>query len=80
MGRQHRYLRTQRRQRGGVDRRQSSGDAPGGSADEIHRPDPDVEQFEEQRGRYGSFAAWMIVLLLVATAAAIVGTIVFWPD
>jgi hypothetical protein len=62
-----------------VNRRRSA-DAAGGSTGDIRRPDPDVERFEEQRGRYGSFATWMVLLLLVATVAAIVATVVFWPD
>jgi hypothetical protein len=64
MSRQQRYMRTERRQ----------------PVDDDGRIDPDIERFEEDRGRYGSFAMWMVVLLLIATAAAVVGTIVFWPD
>jgi hypothetical protein len=42
--------------------------------------DPEVERFEEERSRYGGFAVVLVALLVVATIAAIVGTIVFWPD
>ncbi|MEX0750324.1 MAG: hypothetical protein WD359_05895 [Dehalococcoidia bacterium] len=65
MSRRQRYMRTERRRP---------------DDDDDGRPSPDVERFEEERGRYGSFAMWMVALLLVATIAAIAGTIIFWPD
>lgn len=64
MSRNHRYLRTERRR----------------TADQPADQDADTERIQEERARYGGFATWFVGLLLVATVAAVIGAVVFWPD
>ena len=65
MARQERYRRT---------------DRPRRQPQQAAQPDPKLEQDAEQRARYGGFSTYMIVLLTLATIAAVVATVVFWPD
>ena len=41
---------------------------------------PESEELAEKRGRYGGFATYMTVFLALAAIAALVGSIIFWPD
>jgi len=44
------------------------------------QPDPQAEREAEQRGRYGSFTTYMVALLLLAAAIAVVAAVILWPD
>ena len=43
-------------------------------------PDPQAEREAEQRGRYGSFTAYMVALLVLAAVIAVVAAVILWPD
>jgi len=64
MSRNHRYMRTERRR----------------TADQSAAHDTNTGRVQEDRARYGGFATWFVGLLLVATVAAVIGAVVFWPD
>jgi hypothetical protein len=61
-----RYRRTERPQR----------------AEELRdaRSDAHAEEDAEVRGRYGGFVAYMTIFLTIGAIAAVIGTIIFWPD
>jgi hypothetical protein len=44
------------------------------------RSDAHAEEDAEVRGRYGGFVAYMTIFLTIGAIAAVIGTIIFWPD